>query len=65
MFLYVLLIKEKTLEENKVSISARVPNWMKTILKNSAKNNDRNISLEITNRLKQTLTEEEKKIAGI
>lgn len=65
MFLYVPLIKEKTLEENKVSISARVPNWMKTILKNSAKNNDRNISLEITNRLKQTLTEEEKKIAGI
>ncbi|MBX4133444.1 hypothetical protein JMI89_07355 [Frischella sp. Ac48] len=53
------------MEENKVSISARAPNWMKTILKNSAKNYDRNISLEITNRLKQTLTEEEKKIAGI
>lgn len=65
MFIYVLLIKEKTLKENKVSISARVPSWIKTILKNSAKNNDRNISLEITNRLKQTLTEEEIKNANI
>lgn len=48
-----------------MSISARVPGWIKTILKNSAKNNDRNISLEITNRLKQTLTEEEIKNANI
>ncbi|MCX8581154.1 hypothetical protein J3U18_05550 [Gilliamella sp. B3482] len=53
------------MKENKVSISARVPSWIKTILKNSAKNNDRNISLEITNRLKQTLTEEEIKNANI
>lgn len=57
--------KEKTLKEIKVPISARIPKWMKSILENSARINDRNISLEITNRLKQTLTEEEKKIAGI
>jgi hypothetical protein len=53
------------LKEYKVSVSARVPPWMKSILENSARVNDRNISLEIVNRIKQTLTEEEKKIAGI
>jgi len=53
------------LKEIKVPISARIPEWMKSILENSARINDRNISLEITNRLKQTLTQEERKNAGI
>ena len=57
--------KEKTLKEIKVPISARIPEWLKIILENSARINDRNISLEITNRLKQTLTQEERKNAGI
>lgn len=57
--------KEKKLKENKVPVSARIPDWMKSILENSAIKNDRNLSLELINRVKLSLTEEEKKIAGI
>jgi hypothetical protein len=53
------------LKENKVPVSARIPDWMKSILENSAIKNDRNFSLELINRIKLSLTEEEKKIAGI
>lgn len=60
-----LINKEKKLKENKVPVSARIPDWMKSILENSAIKNDRNFSLELINRVRQSLTEEEKKIAGI
>ena len=53
------------MKENKVTLSARIPRSLKTALEVLAVMNDRTMSQELVNRVKQSLTEEEKKIAGI
>ncbi|MCX8583445.1 MULTISPECIES: hypothetical protein [unclassified Gilliamella] len=53
------------MKENKVTLSARIPVSLKVALEVLAVMNDRTMSQELVNRVRQTLTEEEKKIAGI
>lgn len=53
------------MKENKVTLSARIPRSLKTALEVLAVMNDRTMSQELVNRVRQSLTEEEKKIAGI
>ena len=53
------------MKENKVTLSARIPISLKTALEVLAVMNDRTMRQELVNRVKQSLTEEEKKIAGI
>ena len=62
---HFIINKEKTLKENKVTLSARIPVSLKTALEVLAAMNDRTMSQELVNRVRQSLTEEEKKIAGI
>ncbi|MCO6551001.1 MULTISPECIES: Arc family DNA-binding protein [Gilliamella] len=53
------------MKENKVTLSARMPVSLKAALEVLAAMNDRTMSQELVNRVRQSLTEEEKKIAGI